>query len=238
MKKILFDLDGTLLHMDQDEFVKVYFGALTKFYISKGYNGDLFLDTLKKAVFTMYKNTGEMSNEDLFFSIFCPPLGVSKEEMMPLLEEFYTQHFPKVAAATCTKVEGAREALDILKEKGYEIYILTNPLFPRLATLERMRVAGINLDDIKHVTTYEDYHYAKPNPQYFKEAMDRFGIKAEETMMFGNDTEEDVAITKLGVPLYLITDDLINKNSFDINSVDHGTFKDFVEFVKELPEAL
>ena len=28
MKTILFDLDGTLLPMDQDEFIKAYFGDL------------------------------------------------------------------------------------------------------------------------------------------------------------------------------------------------------------------
>ena len=30
MKAVLFDLDGTLLPMDQDVFNKAYFGALSK----------------------------------------------------------------------------------------------------------------------------------------------------------------------------------------------------------------
>ena len=30
IKAILFDLDGTLLPMNQDEFTKAYFGALAK----------------------------------------------------------------------------------------------------------------------------------------------------------------------------------------------------------------
>lgn len=38
MKTVLFDLDGTLLHMDIDEFVKAYFKLLGKTFGQKGYD--------------------------------------------------------------------------------------------------------------------------------------------------------------------------------------------------------
>lgn len=37
IKTILFDLDGTLLPMDQEVFIKYYFGALVKHMEPEGY---------------------------------------------------------------------------------------------------------------------------------------------------------------------------------------------------------
>ena len=37
IKAVLFDLDGTLLPMDQDEFVKAYFKLLAARMVPKGY---------------------------------------------------------------------------------------------------------------------------------------------------------------------------------------------------------
>ena len=38
VKVILFDLDGTLLPMVQDEFTKTYFGGLVKKLVPAGYD--------------------------------------------------------------------------------------------------------------------------------------------------------------------------------------------------------
>ena len=38
IKAVLFDLDGTLLSMDQDNFIKTYMGALTKYHAPLGYD--------------------------------------------------------------------------------------------------------------------------------------------------------------------------------------------------------
>ena len=38
IKAVLFDLDGTLLPMEQGDFMKAYFGGLAKRLASIGYN--------------------------------------------------------------------------------------------------------------------------------------------------------------------------------------------------------
>ncbi len=40
---ILFDLDGTLLPLDQDEFVHVYFKALAGKFVKFGYKPELMI---------------------------------------------------------------------------------------------------------------------------------------------------------------------------------------------------
>ena len=41
-----------------------------------------------------------------------------------------------------------------------------------------------------------------PNPKYFVEAAERFGLKPEECLMVGNDAEEDVAAMKAGMQVF------------------------------------
>ena len=55
MKKydaILFDLDGTLLPMDNDLFIKTYLGLLVKKMAPRGYDKDL----LVKGLAALYKD--------------------------------------------------------------------------------------------------------------------------------------------------------------------------------------
>ena len=41
-KAILFDLDGTLLPMNLDEFIKMYFGLLGRKLVDHGYDPEQF----------------------------------------------------------------------------------------------------------------------------------------------------------------------------------------------------
>ena len=42
MRCVLFDLDGTLLPLDQDEFINTYFAALYKHVAKRGFSLDEF----------------------------------------------------------------------------------------------------------------------------------------------------------------------------------------------------
>ena len=48
IKAILFDLDGTLLPMDQNLFVKAYFGLLAKKLSTRGYEAEKLIDAMQK----------------------------------------------------------------------------------------------------------------------------------------------------------------------------------------------
>ena len=51
IKAVLFDLDGTLLPMDQDLFVKYYFGSLAKKLAPHGYEAQKLIDETKNSFF-------------------------------------------------------------------------------------------------------------------------------------------------------------------------------------------
>ena len=130
---------------------------------------------------------------------------------------------------------GIAKIVEVLKNKGYTLVMATNPFFPRVATERRVKWAGLNKDDFKVITTYETSKYCKPNPKYFAETCEMAGCLPKETLMVGNDVDEDMSCIKIGMEPYLVTDDLINRHNADISSYKKGTLKDFYEFCCELP---
>ena len=64
IRHILFDLDGTLLPMNQDEFVTFYMPLLAKKYISEGISFDpkAFIASVWKGYGAMVNNDGSCTN--------------------------------------------------------------------------------------------------------------------------------------------------------------------------------
>ena len=228
---VLFDLDGTLLPMDQDQFVKTYFGLLAKTLTPSD------PDALIKAVWVgtraMMTNDGSRTNEEAFWDTYCGLLGEDRRADEPAFRNFYENQFEMVRTV-CGFNPKAAETIALAKSKGLRTALATNPLFPRIATQARARWAGLNIDDFDLYTTYEDYSHCKPDPRYYQEVLDRLGLTPEECLMVGNDAEEDTAAAKLGMQVFLLTDCLINKNGTDIEQYPHGGFDELMAFIKNL----
>jgi len=96
-KAILFDLDGTLLPMDQDIFVKTYFGLMAKRMAQFGYKPDELIHTIWTGITAVIKNDGILTNEDLFWKCFAQVYGDEKTRNDRVkFDEFYREDFPKV----------------------------------------------------------------------------------------------------------------------------------------------
>lgn len=62
---ILFDLDGTLLPMDQELFIKTYFKALAARFAPLGYDPQKLINGVWKGTQAMVKNTGEQIRDNI-----------------------------------------------------------------------------------------------------------------------------------------------------------------------------
>jgi FMN phosphatase YigB (HAD superfamily) len=122
-----------------------------------------------------------------------------------------------------------------VKEKGYTVVLATNPLFPSQGTEARLGWADLASSQFSLVTTYEDFHYAKPNLGYYRQILQLLGKKASSCLMVGNDVEEDMVAQGLGMDVYLVTDYLINNKNKDIASYRTGSLEDLATFFKESP---
>lgn len=230
---ILFDLDGTLLPMDQDVFVRSYFKELAKKLLPLGYEPEKLIQTIWTGTEVMVKNDGTCTNEERFWNFFCEVYGEDARAAHPVFEEFYRTEFQK-AAAVCGLHKEARNLIVDLKAHGFRLVLATNPLFPAIATESRIRWAGLEPSDFELYTTYETSHYCKPNPHYYNEILQKLGCKAEECLMIGNDIGEDMIAETLGMHVFLLTDCLINKKNVDITRYPQGNFSDLQNYLFSL----
>ena len=233
-KAVFFDLDGTLLPVDMDGFLKAYFEALGKYAAEHGYDPKAFADALNKGVRAMIVEEGGR-NDERFWRTFCSIMGDDKDAYEQLMEGFYNGAFDELGALITPTPESA-QVLKVLKEKGYRLYLTTMPLFPRVAVEKRVQWAGCDPQVFERITTYDNSTSTKPHLEYYRENVEAIGLKPEEILMVGNNTREDLAAMKLGLDGYLVTDWLLNPDDFDINTVKHGSMADFLQFVEALPE--
>ena len=230
---ILFDLDGTLLPMDQNKFVKAYFGGLAKRLAPYGYDPEKLVAAIWKGTGAMVKNDGVKTNEAVFWDAFANIFGESVRADEPKFDAFYREDFDKVSAS-CGYDKRAKETVDEIKAKGFRVALATNPIFPSIATEKRIAWAGFKPSDFELFTTYENSCYCKPNTLYYKAVTDALNIKPEECLMVGNDVEEDMIAQKLGMKVFLLTDCLINKEDKDISLYPNGSFDALLAYVDTL----
>lgn len=235
IKNIFFDMDGTLLPMDTDKFTKLYFQAICKVGAAQGVSGEKLMRSIWTGTEAMVKNTGERSNEEVFWGCFESIIGEGASAMKPVFDKFYEEGFAEAKGGTWVNPK-VREALDKIHALGLRTVLATNPIFPMTAQKQRITWAGGCADEFEWVTAYENSHFCKPNPAYYQEILDRLGMKAEETLMVGNDAVEDTAAAKLGMKVFLITDCLLHGTMDDIKEIHHGSFDDLMVYIDKMDE--
>ena len=233
IKAVLFDLDGTLLPMDQDKFIGAYFKLLTMKMISLGYDAERFGKCLWAGVGAMIKNDGSCLNEKRFWDVFVQMFGEEAMKDKVHVDAFYQNEFQQVQNVCGFDAE-AKKIISFARECGKQVILATNPLFPQAATESRMRWAGLAPEDFDYYTVYDNSTYCKPNLNYYLEILEKTGLKAEECLMVGNDVSEDMITETLGMKVFLLTDCLINKGNEDISKYPHGGFQELKEYLKNL----
>lgn len=230
---ILFDLDGTLLPMNLDAFMNLYFGSLAKHFTDK-HDLQSFIALIWGATKTMIANTEHRTNEEVFMEALRLSVNEQLDEYQSRFSHFYQTDFDAVRQSVARN-EDILHAVKMLKEKGYQLVIATNPMFPRLAIHKRIGWAGLDIEDFSYVTSFEDNHYCKPQPKFYQEVLSEIGKTASECLMVGNDTYEDLIAGKLNIATYLIEDHAIVRDHA-LEPTYQGTYKDFLRFVYDLPK--
>ena len=230
IKTVLFDLDGTLLPMDQDVFVKDYFGRLAKKLAAIGYEPEKLIKSVWAGTMAMINNDGSTTNEGAFWKTFTSIFGEKAYDDIDAFDEFYRTDFGKVQSV-CGFNPKAAETVRKIRAAGLRTVLATQPIFPSVATEQRIRWAGLEPEDFEIFTTYDNSSYCKPNLSYYKEVLDKIGCSAAECLMVGNDVGDDMVAEKLGMKVFLLTDCLINQSGEDISKYPNGSFEELLKFI-------
>ena len=232
---ILFDLDGTLLPMEQEIFAKAYIVGLGKAAAIKGYDPKMMMNAIMAGTTAMVKNNGKNTNEKVFWDVLADNFGASILKDYHMFDKFYQTDFQKIKEV-CGFVPESAEMIKGLKEKGFRIALATNPLFPSVATESRIRWAGLDVKDFELYTSYENSSHCKPNLEYYRDILAKLDVVPQECLMVGNDVGEDMIAAKLGMKVFLLTDCLINRKNEDIGVYPHGSFDDLYKYIERINE--
>jgi len=203
---ILFDLDDTLLDNDIDKFLPAYLRELSGHM--DGVPSSVFIDQLLFATQNMVKKKGPQKFlEEVFDENFYPGLDVTKREWQKPLDEFYKNKFPELKYLTKPRPEAVR-AIEYAFNCGHQVIIATNPLFPKIAIQHRLDWANLSSNKFPFalITSFENFHFSKPNPAYFLEILAQLGWPEQPVLYIGNDFNEEILpAVELGFPFYWVT---------------------------------
>lgn len=205
---LLLDLDDTLLKNNIHTFVPAYLKLLGK-HLTPYVAPDKMIRELLSATQAMVENNiATRSLEHTFDEMFYPAIGLTKAELRPMLEQFYDMIFPELAPLTAQHPEAIR-MVEYAVKQGHTLVVATNPIFPRKAILHRLDWAGFAPGRLPFalITDYERFHFAKPNPAFFTEALAQLGWPNQPAVMVGNSLEDDILpAARIGLPAYWIVD--------------------------------
>ncbi len=236
MNTVLFDLDGTLLPINQDDFLNGYMREIAKKFAQEGVAPQKFVKAIGKGTAAMLENDGTVTNEKRFWEVFTLEIGPEILALEPKFEEFYLNEFNNIAHAARPNPLTA-EYIRILKEKGYRLVAATNPLFPRVATLQRIQWAQLDPADFFLITTYENSSFCKPNLNYYREILAKVERDGTDCLMVGNDVDEDMCAAELGMETFLLTDHMLDSGKRDWRSIRNGTYEGLLDYIAALPAA-
>ncbi len=205
---LLLDLDDTLIENDIDKFLPVYLKALSK-QLAAYVSPDIMVKELLKATDLMIANNLPASSlEDVFDAWFYPHIGVPKEQLFPALADFYERVFPSLSYITKPRPEAIR-LVEKAIARGFTVVVATNPLFPARAIQHRLAWGSLGIETHAYsvVSSYELFHFTKPNPAFYAECLGRIGWPSQPAVMVGNSLIDDlIPAGKLNIPGFWISD--------------------------------
>ena len=243
MNTILFDLDGTVLPMDMDEFIKTYISLLRDYCVSADYDGDAVVKSIWAGFAAVKKNDGMITNEELFWKVFMDSIKETypdadqkfKRKMEKVCTKFYQSSFSVVRFITRPS-QDCYDAVKMLQEKGYNLVLATAPVFPQVATYERLSWTGLKPEDFSYITTYENCCYTKPDLKYYEHLLKVIDKDPGDCLMVGNDVDEDMCAAELGIDVFLLDEFVLNKNNKVTDHFKSGNWSLFKEYASNLPK--
>lgn len=233
MKAILFDLDGTLLPLDEKLFVDIYFTELSKVFSEYNIESNKLVEAIWTATHEIIKNDGKRTNEEAFWEKFKSIINIDLSNVKEVLEKFYANEFFTKLKKCSTENNLAKVAVNLAKKNGRKVVLATNPVFP-IDALVRLKWTGLDIDDFDYVTHYSNSSFSKPNPKYYLDLCKKLDVEPKECLMIGNDERQDIfAASSAGMNCYLVTDYLYTYPECKVNC-EKGRFKDLIEKLKVL----
>lgn len=207
IRAVLFDLDGTLLDIDLDGFLRAYFLALGP--VVGGLSRTV---APREAIAAVLSSTDAMcrphpgeTNRAVFNATFAAATGVDLGDAcaVKVIDAFYRDQFPALQGSHGPR-RGGLGAVRAALDSGLLTALATNPIFPRAAVDERMRWAALEQEWFDLVTSYENMHACKPHKAYFLEVAAALDVPPTDCLMVGDDPTLDMSAAEAGMKTFYV----------------------------------
>ena len=209
----VFDLYGTLVDIRTDEDSPSFWKKACVLFESCG--ASYGYAELKNAYFRKISEL-EKKNEraghhieiDLFevFSFLLNDKGVfaDRDMIVSLMERFRD-----LSVSHIRLYRNAVELLEMLREKGKKVYLLSNA--QRIFTMKELR--DLKIEDLfDGIFISSDVGFKKPDSVFYRTLLDKYGYDPKDCLMIGNDPICDVeGALKAGMDAYFIESGLSPK---------------------------
>jgi FMN phosphatase YigB (HAD superfamily) len=227
IKAVLFDLDGTLLDLDMDRFLPVYVKALSDKCAKLVSPGKFAYQLLESCNRMIESKDPRLTNEAVFALDFFPKVESSQEELTALIDDFYANDFNSLCSLSRI-IPYSRDSVESVRALGLTTVLATNPVFPLSAIRHRIRWAGLDESQFDLITSYENMHFCKPNPEYYLEIADKIGYRTGECLMVGNDVDEDLAAKIIGMKTFLVNERQVNRRKIIPDADYNGSLSELL----------
>lgn len=230
---LLLDLDDTLLCNDIESFLPQYLGAFSE-EVSPYIGRDVFIQALLGGTRAMQNNRmPDCTLQEVFEAYFFSNVEVDEGEFRRVSNRFYNNVFPTLKELTQPN-QGAVELVKEARMRGYKLAVATNPLFPRTAILQRLEWAKLPKEEnnFEVIASYEDFHFAKPDPAFLAEVLAHMGWPDGPVVMVGDDSKRDIAAARqIGIPAFWITQDGGSSQAGSNEPTANGKIEDLIPWL-------
>ncbi len=195
-KNYIFDLYGTLIDINTDEWCDDLWNKMTIFYGYRGAHyakGELqkeygrLIDEEKAAV---RKRRSGYTTIDIVLDKVFKKLYTQKGVKATKAQVLNTAEVFRCFSTKYIKLyDGVTDLLDSLKAKNKKIYLLSNA--QRSFTENELNMLGLT-KYFDGICISSDEECSKPDSHYFEILFERYGLKKSESVMIGNDFSSDI----------------------------------------------
>ena len=195
---LVFDLYGTLVDIHTEENDLVW--EKTAFYF--GFHGAHYTGEELKAAFQAelksreavagqsYEMFPDIPFEEVMACLFrakgieenAEALAFNAAQLFRISSLDYVNLYPEVL-----------EALKLLRQRGYRLWLLSNA--QRVFTAYELRLLGLG-DQLDGIYISSDYQCRKPDRRFYEALMQEQNLNPENCLMIGNDLHTDIAGAK------------------------------------------
>ena len=220
LKAVVFDMDGTLLHINLNAFIVKLAKEESQLLASAGristakavsaYASGLWAVNYGEGVHPGKENPdgngGRAAGRTLrnvFDDAFLAHSGIPLDEpaVADMLAYYEREVLPSRndAVIGARPARGAHEALELVQGRGLRIALFTNPSFSDACIHCRMGWAGIADVPFELITVMENSSWCKPTASYYRDSLGRLGLAPDEVLMVGNDRKRDFPSPDIGL---------------------------------------